>query len=337
MSNTKKGKRPLVAERRYPKAADKPKKKAAPKRRKRTPAPKRRGNILTRLVRWMLRLIWVVTSRATLVGLVVLGLAVGYVYITLPDLEDLLDGRARGSVTLVDRDGAVFAWRGDQFGGAVTATSVSPALKNAVVATEDKRFYRHFGLSPRGIASAVRINLNAGRGPLSGNGGSTITQQTAKLLCLGVPFDVNKWEDEAAYENDCRQGSLWRKAKDAGFAIGMEIAYSKEHILTSYLNRAYLGAGARGFQAAGQRYFGTSAAELSAPQAAMLVGLLPAPSAFAPTRSLEVAQGRAALVIGLMEAQGYLTAAQADDARAGMEEQSAEFKTKGSQIYLDAT
>ncbi|MEO0503392.1 MAG: glycosyl transferase, partial [Pseudomonadota bacterium] len=100
MSNTKKGKRPLVADRRYPKAADKPKKKAAPKRRKRSPAPKRRGNILTRLVRWMLRLIWVVTSRATLVGLVVLGLAVGYVYITLPDLEDLLDGRARGSVTL---------------------------------------------------------------------------------------------------------------------------------------------------------------------------------------------------------------------------------------------
>ena len=164
MSNTNKGKRPLVADRRYPKAADKPKKKAAPKRRKRSPAPKRRGNILTRLVRWMLRLSWVGTSRATLVGLVVLGLAVGYVYITLPDLEDLLDGRARGAVTLADRDGAVFAWRGDQFGGAVTATSVSPALKNAVVATEDKRFYRHFGLSPRGIASAVR---SVARSPVS--------------------------------------------------------------------------------------------------------------------------------------------------------------------------
>ncbi|MEO1365245.1 MAG: transglycosylase domain-containing protein, partial [Pseudomonadota bacterium] len=213
MSNAKKGKRPLVADRRYPKAADKPRKKAAPKRRKRTPAPKRRGNILTRLVRWLLRLVWVVTSRASLVGLVVLGLAVGYVYMTLPDLEDLLDGRARGSVTLVDRDGAVFAWRGDQFGGAVTATSVAPALKNAVVATEDKRFYRHFGLSPRGIASAVRINLREGRGPLQGHGGSTITQQTAKLLCLGVEYDPTEWESEAQYVSDCRRGSIQRKAK----------------------------------------------------------------------------------------------------------------------------
>jgi len=88
---------------------------------------------------------------------------VGYYYTTLPPVEDLLDGRANGSVTMLDYKGEVFAWRGDQFGGAIRAGSVSPHLKNAVLATEDKRFYKHFGLSPRGIASAVRINLSEGR------------------------------------------------------------------------------------------------------------------------------------------------------------------------------
>ncbi len=244
-----------------------------------------------------------------------LALAVGVVYTSLPDVDALLDGRARGSVTLLDRDGKVFAWRGDQFGGVITADTVSPHLKNAVIATEDKRFYRHFGVSPRGIASAVRINLSEGRGPLSGHGGSTITQQTAKLLCLGVPYEPSEWESEAAYEADCRQGSLWRKAKEAVYAIAMEVKYSKDEILTIYLNRAFLGAGARGFEAASQRYFGISAAEVSPAEAAMLAGLLVAPTRYAPTNNLQRSQDRARLVVGLMETQGYLSSAQASEAR----------------------
>ena len=100
-------------------------------------------------------------------GLVV-GLAVAYVYTTLPEYQALMDGRARGSVTLLDRQGDVFAWRGDQFGGVVTADTVSPNLKNAVIATEDRRFYMHPGIDPIGIASAMRINLSEGRGPFSG-------------------------------------------------------------------------------------------------------------------------------------------------------------------------
>ncbi len=244
-----------------------------------------------------------------------LALAVGVVYTSLPDVDALLDGRARGSVTLLDRDGKVFAWRGDQFGGVITADTVSPHLKNAVIATEDKRFYRHFGVSPRGVASAVRINLSEGRGPLSGHGGSTITQQTAKLLCLGVPYEPSEWESEAAYEADCRQGSLWRKAKEAVYAIAMEVKYSKDEILTIYLNRAFLGAGARGFEAASQRYFGISAAEVSPAEAAMLAGLLVAPTRYAPTNNLQRSQDRARLVVGLMETQGYLSSAQASEAR----------------------
>jgi membrane peptidoglycan carboxypeptidase len=241
--------------------------------------------------------------------------AVGYVMTTLPDITALLDGRARGSVTLQDFEGNVFAWRGDQFGGVVTTESVSPHLKNAIIATEDKRFYWHFGLSPRGIASAVRINLSEGRGPLSGHGGSTITQQTAKLLCLGVEYDPAQWESEEAYEADCRQGSLWRKGKEAIYALAMEAKYTKDEILTVYMNRAFLGAGARGFEAASQRYFAKSASDVSPAEAAMLAGLLKAPTRFAPTNNLQRSQNRAATIVRLMEEQGYLTGAQAQEAR----------------------
>ncbi|MEL6882902.1 MAG: PBP1A family penicillin-binding protein [Pseudomonadota bacterium] len=310
MSNSKKGKRPLVADRRYPKAKTTAKKPArrAPARKPRTAAPKR--NILVRVFRWIMRLIWVVISRATVVALILLGLAVAYVYTTLPSVDQLLDGRARGSVTLLDREGETFAWRGDQYGGAVTATSVSEDLRNAVVATEDKRFYRHFGLSPRGIASAIRINRREGRGPLQGHGGSTITQQTAKLLCLGVEYDPTEWESEAQYVADCRRGSLQRKAKEAVFALAMEAKYSKDEILSIYLNRAYMGGGAYGAEAAAQRYFGKPSSALNAAEAAMLAGLLTAPSTFAPTANLKRSQDRAATILRLMGEQGYLSDAQ---------------------------
>ncbi len=225
-------------------------------------------------------------------------------------MNDLLDGRARGSVTLLDRNGQVYAWRGDQYGGIVTSDTVSPAVKNAVVATEDKRFYRHFGLSPRGIASAVRINLSEGRGPLSGHGGSTLTQQVAKLLCLGVSFDPTVWDSEAAYEHDCRRSTLWRKIKEAIYAMALEVQYSKDEILTIYLNRAFLGSGSFGFEAASQRYFGHSAAEATVPEAAMMAGMLTAPSRYAPTNNLKRSQDRAATVLKLMQEQGYITMAQ---------------------------
>ncbi|MGC9369485.1 MAG: transglycosylase domain-containing protein [Paracoccaceae bacterium] len=279
----------------------------------------------------MWRFTWAVT---VVVGLLVAG-AVFYFNSTLPPVAELLDGRARGSVTLLDRNGEVFAWRGEQFGGQITADTVAPELKNAIVATEDKRFYRHLGVSPRGIASAIRINLREGRGPFSGHGGSTITQQTAKLLCLGVPYDPDKWESEADYEADCRRTTLWRKIKEATFALAMETKYSKDEILTIYLNRAYLGAGARGFQAAAERYFGKSANEVNAAEAAMLAGLLKAPSTYAPTNNLKRAQDRANLIIGLMEEQDYLTAQQADQARAHPAELSEAAAARAGGYFAD--
>jgi len=286
-----------------------------PVRRKPQGFLRRIRNAVFGLFGWVFGLFWGFTWR---IGMVIGGLtalAVGYHYLQLPELSALLDDRARGSVTMLDRNGDVFAWRGDQFGGVVTTQTVSPHLKNAIIATEDKRFYGHFGVSPRGVASAIRINMRAGRSPLSGNGGSTITQQTAKLLCLGVPYDVAVWGSEKAYESDCRQGSLWRKVKEAIFALAMESKYSKDEILTIYMNRTFLGAGARGFEAASQRYFGKSAAEVDPAEAAMLAGLLKAPTRYAPTNNLQRSQDRAQVIVGLMLDQDYLTGAQAQEAR----------------------
>jgi 1A family penicillin-binding protein len=328
-----------VADKRYASGRSKPAKKAAPKRRKptRRKAQQRRGGLIgffQRVIRWIVRLIWRVTWRVGMVGVLVLGLMVGYYYTTLPPVEELLDGRARGSVTMLDTEGAVFAWRGDQFGGVVTAQTVSPHLKNAIVATEDRRFYSHFGLSPRGIASAVRINLSEGRGPLSGHGGSTITQQAAKLLCLGVPFDPAV-QTEEEYERECRRGTIQRKAKEAIYALAMEAKYSKDEILTIYMNRAFLGAGARGFEAASERYFGKSAANVTPAEAAMLAGLLVAPTRFAPTNDLTRSQGRAATIVRLMNDQGYLSDAEARAAQQNPAELSEAAEARAGGYFAD--
>ncbi|MEP3347121.1 MAG: PBP1A family penicillin-binding protein [Litoreibacter sp.] len=314
MSNSGRKKPTLVADKRYSKApAAKPKPKAKPKKRvaKRKAAPKKRGLIGWLLFPfvWTLRLIWRLTWRITAVGAILLAAAVAYTYAQLPPVETLLDGRTRGSVTLLDRENVVFSWRGDNFGGAVRAESVAPALKNAVVATEDKRFFWHVGISPRGVASAMRINMREGRKPWKGHGGSTLTQQTAKLLCLGVSFDPKRWKNETEYEADCRRTTLARKGKEALYALAMEAKYSKNDILSIYLNRAYLGGGARGFEAASQIYFGKHASEVSVPEGAMLAGLLKAPSVYSPTNNLQRAQDRAATVLKLMREQDYISSA----------------------------
>lgn len=282
---------------------------------RRAKAPRHHGP-LGRLWRFILRVIFAITWRVSLLVALVIAASTFYYAQKLPDLTQAVDARARGSVTLLDRDGNVFAWRGDQFGGMITPATVSPYLTQAVVATEDRRFYRHFGVSPRGILGAMIINMREGRGPLQGHGGSTITQQVAKLMCLGVDYDPALWDSEAAYEEDCRRTTILRKLQEVPFALAMEWRYSKDDILTIYFNRAYLGAGARGFEAAAQRYFGVSAASVNPQQAAMLAGLLVAPSYYAPTRNLERAQERANLVLGLMAREGYLTAEALSTARA---------------------
>ncbi len=341
MSKTGGKKPPLVAERRYAKAAPKAKPKAAPKRNR--PAKPRRAarksswpvRLITGFFGLIWRALWGVGWRLGAMGAIILGLFTLYYYAQLPPLETLIDARTKGSVTMLDRDGRVYAWRGETFGGQIASDTVSPYLKNAIVATEDKRFYRHLGISPRGIASAIRINMREGRGPLEGNGGSTITQQVAKLICLGVPFDPTVWKNEADYEADCRVSSKWRKLKEVPFSFAMEAKYGKANILTLYLNRAYLGAGARGFEAAAQRYFGKSANEVNPAQAAMLAGLLKAPTRYAPTGDLQRAQDRAAVVLGLMHDQGYLTDLQYKEALASPARLSEAAEAKAGGYFAD--
>jgi penicillin-binding protein 1A len=292
---------------------------AAPGRRPPRRRPARRNPVLGffgGILRGILGLIWAIGWRVGLMLALVVGASAFYFHSRLPPVADLLDGRSRGSVTLLDREGQVFAWRGETFGGQIDAAEVSPILREAVVATEDRRFYWHYGISPRGIIGAIRINLAEGRGPLDGNGGSTITQQVAKLLCLGNAYNPAEWKSEADYEADCRKGGVWRKLKEVPFAVALETKYTKNEILTIYMNRAYLGGGARGFEAAAQRYFGKSANQVDAAEAAMLAGLLKAPSYYAPTGSMERARDRAAVIIGLMREQGYLTQAEAEAALA---------------------
>ncbi len=336
MASSGNGRRPLTAHKRPARRSA----KAAPakaRRRRHAPRSTRRGPIgwAAGFVRWMFRLVFGLVVRGAAIVALILAVATWYLYTTLPPVGELLDGRARGSVTMLDRDGDVFAWRGEQFGGQIDAQTISPNLRNAIISTEDRRFYSHFGISPRGVASAVRINLREGRGPLSGHGGSTITQQTAKLLCLGEPYDPDVWENETEYEADCRRGSLWRKAKEAVYALAMEAKYSKDEILTIYVNRAFLGAGSRGFEAAAQRYFGKSANDVTPAEAAMLAGLLVAPTRYAPTNNLERSQNRANVIVGLMEQEGYLTAEEARRARDNPAELSAAAEARAGGYFAD--
>ena len=259
------------------------------------PAKVAKPGLIGRAVRGLIRLFWAVTWRmAAIVALVVAG-ATTYYYAQLPASQQLFDGRGTGSVTLRDDAGRIFAWRGEQYGGELRVSEVSPHLVNAVIAAEDKRYYSHFGLDPRGIARALWVNFRAGR---LVQGGSTLTQQVAKNVFLTATR------------------TLERKLKEVPMALALELKYSKEEILSVYLNRVYLGAGTYGFEAASQRYFGKSARVLTPAQAAMLAGLLRAPSRYAPTRDLSRAQGRASVIVRLMEQQGYLTQAETIDALA---------------------
>lgn len=310
------GRSPVADKRTQPPAEKKPDTGKVKRHKQRSP---RSGNVVVRTVVGTISLIWRVlwgsAWRLAMVMFLIVGAATAYYYIGLPKAEDLFDARARGSVTMLDQDGSVFAWRGETY-GAVSSEQIAPILKEAVIATEDRRFYGHFGISPRGIASAIKINLAEGRGALEGNGGSTITQQVSKLLCLGETFDPIRWKNEAEFEADCRVGSLWRKIKEVPFSFALEAKYSKDEILSIYMNRSYMGGGARGFEAASQRYFNKPASEVSPQEAAMLAGLLVAPSRFAPTANIQRSRDRANVVLGLMHQQGFLDDQQLADARA---------------------
>ena len=161
----------------------------------------------------------------------------------------------------------------------ISIRDLPPHLPQAVLATEDRRFYEHFGMDIIGFARAALANLKAGRVV---QGGSTITQQLAKNLWL-TP-----------------ERTFTRKLKELMLAIWLEARLQKQEILTLYLNRVYLGAGSYGVESAARRYFGKSARNVSLSEAALLAGLLKAPSRYAPTNNLNRSRQRAAEVIDNM-------------------------------------
>jgi membrane peptidoglycan carboxypeptidase len=168
---------------------------------------------------------------------------------------------------------------------------IAPILRDAVVATEDERFYHHHGIDLLGVARAIPFDLVH----LSfAQGASTITEQVAKVLYL--------------HGND---HSLWRKLEDATVALRLEHRYSKEQILAAYLNGVYFGEGARGIRAASERYFGVSPSRLDIAQATLLVGLIQGPSAYDPVTQPAAARARQADVLRSLVRDGYLKAHEA--------------------------
>jgi penicillin-binding protein 1A len=204
----------------------------------------------------------------------------------LPDFDDLYIVERKSSVTLKAADGMVLATYGDLYGEHQALRSLPPHLPQALIATEDRRFYSHFGIDPLGLARATFANLRAGR---TVQGGSTLTQQLAKNVFLSS------------------SRTLKRKVQELMLAFRLERRFSKDQILEMYLNRVYFGAGAYGVEAAAQRYFDKPAAKLTLGESAMLVGLLKAPSRLAPTGNIKSAQSRAAQVLRNMAEAGFIT------------------------------
>ena len=211
----------------------------------------------------------------------------------LPPIDQLTVPKRPPNIAILAADGSLLANRGETGGRTVTIGEIPPYLPRAFVAIEDRRFYEHFGIDPIGITRALVTNLR-GRGVAQG--GSTLTQQLAKNLFLT--------QDRTAA----------RKIQEAILALWLERTYTKDQILELYLNRVYFGSGAYGVEAAAQRYFNKSARSVTIAEAAMLAGLVQAPSRLAPNRNPDLAEKRAQLVIAAMADQGFITPAAAKTA-----------------------
>lgn len=203
----------------------------------------------------------------------------------LPDIDGLLDRGPSRDITIVDVEGRAIARRGLTHGALVDVRDLPPYVADAFIAIEDRRFRSHFGLDPVGLGRALAENLSAGR---IVQGGSTITQQLAKNLFL---------DSERTIE---------RKIEEALLALYLEWHYTKDEILTLYLNRVYFGAGAYGIDAAAERFFDKPALELTLTEAAILAGSLKAPSRFNPLADPDRAAERAELVLGAMAQAGFI-------------------------------
>lgn len=226
-----------------------------------------------------------VLFRSTLALFILGGLVLMYFAATLPDIRDLNSIKKQQGITVETEDGRIIATYGDVYGAYVPYDKIPKALIQAVLATEDRRFFQHHGVDFFGILRAMVVNATAGQ---MRQGGSTVTQQVAKNVFL-TP-----------------ERTLSRKLREMLLAFWLEGRYSKEEIMAIYLNRVYLGSGTFGIDAASRRYFNKPATDMGLVESAMIAGLLKAPSRYAPTASSQRAMDRAHQVLKNMADNGAL-------------------------------
>lgn len=277
-----------------------------PRRGKARPAKKRSrsGGILMGLLWWsFVACLWG--------GIAVIGVIV-YYGAQLPSSNTWAIPDRPPNIRILAADGSLISNRGATGGEAITYRELPYYVPAAIIASEDRRFMQHFGVDPIGLVSVLIESVRAGDVT---RGASTITQQVAKNLFL-TPDQT-----------------LGRKVQEAILAVWLEQNYTKEEILELYMNRVYFGAGATGIEAAAQTYFGISARNLSLGQAAMLAGILPAPSAYNPKSNPERAIERQRLSLAAMARDGFITPEEAEAAQIDPS-QSVRTRVAGSEDYV---
>ncbi len=223
-------------------------------------------------------------------------IAVATAYSTLPSYSELKSSPNGQMIRVHAADGTVLVSLGPSFGQWLDYGQLPQTMKTAMVAVEDRRFRQHPGVDPLGIARSFYVRATKGRFT---QGGSTITQQLARNVFL---------------TND----KTWtRKLREMVLALAIERKFSKDQILELYLNRVYFGGGAYGVDAASRKFFGHPADRLSLGEAAVIAGLVKAPSNYSPTADANAAVGRAGVVLGVMREQGLVTDAQVAAAAPG--------------------
>ncbi len=253
-----------------------------PRRAGRSRVTRKRYSPVALLLYWgMIATVWAGVAGAGVIA---------YQATKLPPIDALTVPKRPPNIAILDENGALLANRGDTGGAAVRIADLPPYLPKAFIAIEDRRFFSHLGIDPYGILRAVSHNLSSGG---MAQGGSTLTQQLAKNLFL------------------TQERTVSRKIQEAILALWLEHKYSKNQILELYLNRVYFGSGAYGVEAAAQKYFGHGARNVTLPEAAILAGLMKAPTRLAPNRNPSGAAERAAQVIEAMRQDGFITDAMA--------------------------
>ena len=203
----------------------------------------------------------------------------------MPDVRNLMSRAPSQDVTIVDARGRLVARRGLTQGDSIDVANLPDFVVNAFLAIEDRRFRSHIGIDPFGLSRAAIRNMMTGRVV---QGGSTITQQLAKNLFLSPGRTME------------------RKLQEAALAVYLETRYSKDQILSLYLNKVYFGAGVHGLEAASEKFFGKHASELGLTEAAILAGSLKAPARYNPLADADASQERAQVVLKAMEEAGYI-------------------------------